>query len=277
MLENCEDSLLRKFDADKNYLWMWNASKGKSGGILVGVLLERFDVGSCKQGEFMLNLNLWDKVLKIKWNLLVVYGAAQEENKLTFLTELSHFCATNNDPMIIGGDFNIIRYSKEKNSRDRVHKHTHVFNSLIHFYELRELIMTGGTFTQSNNQDPPVLEKLDRVLVTRDWENIFPQAIVSRLPREVSDHNPLIVSSGKMDKMPYIRFKSDLSWLKNPKFFTQVERIWNSPCRAKSAIDKIQQKLKLIKWFFKGWGFNFQGEMRKKRRISRGTSLFRTY
>ena len=51
MIPECNDSLLRKFDPNQDYLWMWNPSKGKSGGILVGILLERFDVGSFKQGD----------------------------------------------------------------------------------------------------------------------------------------------------------------------------------------------------------------------------------
>jgi len=93
---------------------LWNASKGKSGGVLVGVLIERFDVGSFKQGEFMIQMNLWDKVLKTKWNLLVVYGVAQDKNKMSLLAELSHFCANDTEPMIIGGNFNIPRYLKEK-------------------------------------------------------------------------------------------------------------------------------------------------------------------
>lgn len=113
MTAECTDSILRRFDSNQDYLWLWNSSKGKSRGILVGVLLDRFDVGSFNQGEFMLKVNLWDKVLKIKWNLLVVYGAAKDEKKIPFLAELSHFCASNTEPMIIG-DFNIIRYMKEK-------------------------------------------------------------------------------------------------------------------------------------------------------------------
>lgn len=159
MVAECSDSLLRKFDGNQDYLWMYNPSKGKSGGILVGILLERFDAGSFTQEEFMLKINLWDKSLKVKWNLLVVYGAAQEEKKMAFLAELSHFCASNSEPMIIGGDFNIIRYIKEKNTMDGVHRHTPLFNSIIHFYELRELVMAGGMFTWSNNQEVPTLEK----------------------------------------------------------------------------------------------------------------------
>lgn len=114
MVESCEDSSLRKFDCNQDYLWMWNSSRGKSGGILVGVRSEWYDVGSFKQGEFMLQLNLWDKLNKTKWNLLIVYGAAQDENKTAMLAELSSFCSINTEPILIGGDFNIIRFAKEK-------------------------------------------------------------------------------------------------------------------------------------------------------------------
>lgn len=111
MIANYEDSVLRQFDLHQDYLWKWIPSKVKSGGILCGIKNEYFDVGSFEQGEFMIQLNLWDKIIKIKWNLLIVYGAAQEEYKDAFLAELSSFYSTNVEPMLIGGDFNIIRYS----------------------------------------------------------------------------------------------------------------------------------------------------------------------
>jgi hypothetical protein len=56
MVEGCSDSLLRKFDANQDFLWLWNPSKGKSGGILAGVRKEFYDIGSFRQGEFMLKL-----------------------------------------------------------------------------------------------------------------------------------------------------------------------------------------------------------------------------
>ena len=65
--------------------------------------------------------------------------------------------------VIVGGDFNIIIYIKEKNTMDGVHRYSQLFNSVIQFYELRELVMTGGLFTWSNNQEFPILEKLDRL------------------------------------------------------------------------------------------------------------------
>jgi len=32
-----------------------------------------------------------------------VYGAAQDENKMNFLSELSAFCSRNKEPILIGG------------------------------------------------------------------------------------------------------------------------------------------------------------------------------
>jgi hypothetical protein len=113
------------------------------------------------------------------------------------------------------------------------------------------------------------LVQLDRILVTRDWENIFPLATVSKLPGEVSDHNPLILSVGIDRPRKKIEFKFELSWLKHQEFIPKVKEILEKPCRAVSALDRIQQKLKMFKQHFKGRGFNLQGEWRKKGRKSR--------
>lgn len=48
MVQNCESSLLRKFDIYQDYLWEWNPSRGRSGGILVGINLAKYDVGAFK-------------------------------------------------------------------------------------------------------------------------------------------------------------------------------------------------------------------------------------
>jgi hypothetical protein len=52
---------------------------------------------------------------KCNWALIVVYGAPHEEDKPDFLTELASFCHNLFMPYIVGGDFNILIYSGEKN------------------------------------------------------------------------------------------------------------------------------------------------------------------
>jgi len=186
---------------------------------------------------------------------------------MELLAELSSFCSRNAEPIIIGGDFNILRYANERNKPHGLNRFSSLFNFLIGFYELKEIIMTGGLFTWSNNQEDPILEKLDRVLVSKDWEEMFPTVIVKRLPREISDHNPLILSSGLQKPKIPIQFKFELSWLHNPDFLEAVEKIWAKPCNTRTSLDKIQRKLKLIKQYFKGWGFSLQEELRKQRKL----------
>ena len=114
MQEAIDDTIIRSFDPNQSYLWKWVPSRGKSGGILSGIKLDLLDVGTFKEGKYMLQLNLWDKMAKKNWNFLNIYGVAHEENKLEFLAELANFCSTNKEPLIIGRDFNIIRFSSEK-------------------------------------------------------------------------------------------------------------------------------------------------------------------
>uniref|UniRef100_A0A453IZC2 Endonuclease/exonuclease/phosphatase domain-containing protein n=1 Tax=Aegilops tauschii subsp. strangulata TaxID=200361 RepID=A0A453IZC2_AEGTS len=59
-----------------------------------------------------------------------------------------------------------------------------------------EIIMSGGLYTWSNKQEHPTLEKLDRVLMSSDWEDLFPLVSVHKMVKEISDHNPLLLDGG---------------------------------------------------------------------------------
>jgi ligand-binding sensor domain-containing protein len=76
-----------------------------------------------------------------------VYGAPHDENKIQFLSELSAFYSKSNEPLLIGGDFNIVRYIKERNRAHSLHRFFDIFNTPINFHELKEIVMTGGIFT----------------------------------------------------------------------------------------------------------------------------------
>jgi hypothetical protein len=50
-----------------------------------------------------------------RWAIVVVYGPAHDEFKPPFLSELSSFCSAIDCPLIVGGDFNILRTVLKKN------------------------------------------------------------------------------------------------------------------------------------------------------------------
>ena len=153
MVVEGDDSITKKLDPSNDYLWLWSPSNGKSGGILVGSRIDDLDVGSFKQGKHVLQVNYWDKSALCKWNLMVVYGPAHEENKDNFLDELETFCVNSKEPYIVGGDFNIIRFTHEKNKENTIHHHSDLFNWVIQKCCLREIHMVGGGYTWSNNHE----------------------------------------------------------------------------------------------------------------------------
>jgi exonuclease III len=77
--------------------------------------------------------------------MLNVYGASHDEGKEAFLVELAAMCSKNKDPYVIGGDFNIMRFSSDKNKPFQPNKYSAMFNSVIQLYELREIYISGGS------------------------------------------------------------------------------------------------------------------------------------
>jgi hypothetical protein len=123
--------------------------------------MERVDIVKITEHDFAVAAVVLDKKLNKEVRLVIVYGPAHDDNKEQFLIELSNICAQSDLPLLLGGDFNIIRYSGEKNRKFHANRFTDMFNWIINSYGLREVFMSGGNFTWSNNQTDPTLEKLE--------------------------------------------------------------------------------------------------------------------
>ena len=106
---DCPPNFLKNLCGGKEYLWHCKEPRGRSGGMLVGVNLLTFDIGAIDEGDFYVKFKLRNKVDGFIWVLVSVYGAAQQEFKEAFLSELVHVCTKETLPILIGGDFNIIR------------------------------------------------------------------------------------------------------------------------------------------------------------------------
>ncbi|WVZ81051.1 LOW QUALITY PROTEIN: hypothetical protein U9M48_028478 [Paspalum notatum var. saurae] len=81
----------------------------------------------------------------------------------------------------------------EKNNNRYNDKWPFLFNACIDSLDLRELDLSGRKFTWANSLDLPTFEKLDRVLVSTEWELKFPLATVQALTRDISDHTPILL------------------------------------------------------------------------------------
>jgi hypothetical protein len=119
-------------------------------------------------GDFPLKFKLRNKEDSFEWCFIVVYGATHDNYKENFLSELVWMCDTVDIPMLVGGDFNIIRKPSEKNNNRYNDRWPSLFNTVINSLNLRELELSGHQFTWANNLQTPTFEKLDRIMVSTE-------------------------------------------------------------------------------------------------------------
>jgi hypothetical protein len=221
--------------------------------MMMGVSKELATVSAEDQGTFFQSLKLTMTADNFEWCLMNVYGPAHDDRKLEFLEEIKTKLQELEGPVLVGGDFNLVRTLAEKSSRN-VNVHLmDAFNEMIQTTALRELQRTGSRYTWTNKQTPPILCVLDRVLVSNSWEDRFNLASVYTAPRLGSDHNPLIVDTGdvSMHRQFYFRFNSQ--WLHQEGFQEWVKGKW--PNRYKyDVLDHWHIISGKLRRAVKGWG-----------------------
>jgi hypothetical protein len=110
---------------------------------------------------------------------------------------------------------------------------------------------------------------LDKFLVSREWELLFPLTIVDKLIREVYDHNPIILDTMEGREKQAREFRFEKRYLKEVNFLPRVSRIWAQSVKAKDSLALFQLKSKNVKKALKGWGANIRGRyIRKKKDLT---------
>jgi len=119
------------------------------------------------------------------------------------------------------------------------------FRKLINDLALKELPLHGRKFTWSDQQDSPTLVKLDRVLCTIDWEDIFPNYLLQSSASDDSDHCPLPLGLHD-NKGGRRRFHFESFWPKLEGFHEAVASAWTSVPIGSCPFTTIDKKLKAV-------------------------------
>lgn len=103
---------------------------------MVGVKDELFDILVVDLLDFSVSYLIRDKKSNVEWRFIIVYGSAYDEQKLEFINELHNSLDTWPGPTLIGGDFNLVRSSDEKNTGSINSYWVNLFNDWINKYAL---------------------------------------------------------------------------------------------------------------------------------------------
>jgi hypothetical protein len=94
-------------------------------------------------GDFCVKLHLRSKQDGFEWILVSVYGAAEDSRKPEFLSELVRLCDNETLPLLLAGDFNILRRLEDKSNDNFNPRWPFMFNAIIENLNLREIMLSG--------------------------------------------------------------------------------------------------------------------------------------
>ena len=146
---------LAAYDPLHRFVWGWVPSCGHSGGLLLGCNSDVCDVVRWDAGTFFIPVTIKHMISFVSWAIVCVYGPADHSRAADFLGEIQSLVGAKqaaNIPIVLGGDFNLIRTGADKNNHDIDWPRVNLLNNTIVACALREIARTGARFTWTNKQ-----------------------------------------------------------------------------------------------------------------------------
>ncbi|RVW38638.1 LINE-1 reverse transcriptase-like [Vitis vinifera] len=198
------------------------------------------------------------------WIFSGVYGLVIGSEKEDFWEELGAIRGLWDDPWCVGGDFNSVRFPEEKRNAPSPTAEMRRFSEVIGELGLRDSPLTGGPFTWIGGLNSQAASRLDRFLISDQWEDHFSAITQSALPRMVSDHSPIVLEAGGFSsgKIPF-RFEN--MWLKIDGFKDLVRSWWNGYSVEGYSSHCMAEKLKALKKDLKIWNKEVVGNVSSNR------------
>ena len=223
------------------------ASNGLSGGLCI---MWNNEMTSFTLTSFSQNHISGEVISKggARWRFVGVYGWPEEVNKPKTWDLLRSLCGASDLPTVFGGDFNeILEYGEKEGGSDRERRSMAGFRRAVEDCSLGNLRVVGQWYTWERGlrSDTRIRERLDRFLVTMNWNQIFPDAFIEHLVRYRSYHAPILLRDGdqsqtrRRGKVKQFRFES--GWLLDEGCERVVQQSWEETSEL-----SIQDRLSVV-------------------------------
>lgn len=207
--------------------------------------------GSCSTPN-TLSVHLTSTYNHSSYFITNVYAPAALELRPAFLEELKTIVIPPDTPWMIAGDFNMIRYSHEKNNNSFCFAEAEAFNQCVDDMNLIELPLLDRSYTWSNKRSIPTLERLDRVFINLAWDELLPSTILSSLTRTTFDHVPLRIDvSTVIPKSTLFRFEN--FWVSAAGYREVLASAWHFQTSNSDTSAVLTAKLKETRRALREW------------------------
>jgi len=164
----------------------------------------------------------------------------------------------------IMGDFNVVGEREERRGVNEEVTGSHVVEMALYKAFRREIDLedkkvVGRRFTWYHSNGIS-MSRIDRVLISEEWNRAWGDSTLWVLPRDVSDHCPLVLKVGGWDWGPK-PFRFNNYWLENRRFKPLVEEVWRNQNLGGWMRFILKEKLKNLKIRLKAWNKEEYGGM----------------
>uniref|UniRef100_A0A2N9GN59 Reverse transcriptase domain-containing protein n=1 Tax=Fagus sylvatica TaxID=28930 RepID=A0A2N9GN59_FAGSY len=244
--------------------WVALDAVNTAGGVLLLWDKRVLELIDSAVGKFSVSC-LWKGLLDgFEWVGTGLYGPTCDEIRPDFWSEVKNVRQQWAQPWCVFGDFNVVRFPSERLGCSRLSASMSDFSDFIDDLNLVDLPLHGGQYTWCNGSSNPSMSRIDRVLVSSDWEEQYPDVFQKLLPKPISDHAPLLLEVGGMAGGKRA-FKFENMWLKDPNFVNKVRGWWSSYSFMGTPSYVLSQKLKALKEDLKLWNKQVFGDVGLKR------------
>lgn len=139
-----------------------------------------------------------------------------------------------NKPRVVLGDLNDIKSNEEKSGGPRRAEYTfNTFRRMLNTLGLHDLKTVGGQYTwMGHRKHYTIQSKIDRVVATAEWQDMFPRAYVKLLDWIGSDHKPLLLNTGDRKWKGTKLFRYDNRWRFNKEVKKEIQLTWETKCQS---------------------------------------------
>ncbi|KAJ9549144.1 hypothetical protein OSB04_021687 [Centaurea solstitialis] len=239
MVAEVKEQLIKAFWGNCNFDFVYQKSRGRSGGLITIWDPSVFIKDTIIEGDgFLAVIGSWSRSA-VKIGLVNIYSPQNIGQKKALWLNLQNIVLGDQSiTWILHGDFNEVRNESER-------KGSNFINA----------VRNGGRKFTRFSADGHKLSKLDRILVSNNFYNLYANPVVEILPRHYSDHCPLLLKSLFLN-FGAIPFRFFNSWLSDASLDQVVKASWRSSranwCSTNPS-ERLVSKLIHLKNCIKSW------------------------
>lgn len=259
-IEDWSPLLIRQVWGNRWVEWATLNSIGRSGGVIVLWDKRQWSNRGVHQGLYTISCMLESSQEDLRWCSTGVYGPHNNIERENFWHELAAIRGIWENQWVIGGDFNVCRYESERYNCVRRSRAMKSFTDIIQDLGIIDLPLQGAHYTWFRGEDSLQASRIDRFLISPEWNDNFKTIKQLALPRVESDHRPLLLECGDWKANPSY-FKFENMWLQVEGFVDKIEEWWHSYSIRRSPDFILVQKQRKLKKDITDWNRTTFGQL----------------